>query len=267
MLGIFVLAFLGSPQAPEAENIVRRNLQAAVGFEFKGSSHEDNGPSFTASGWSRRESDLATLSLSAQRISTRHTPEEYWTGISPALLSNEPPLGYSGFPVAENARRGGSQASSFLQAYDGRIFVKCSLSYRPYIDQGGIPRWRAADPEGDKDVCEGIARFTLAEVRGFDGQQSSPVNIGGFPIAALTGPRGERLVDLAGYCQVLELNLRTNGVLGTASFTVGGEQVIIPLAAKGIKDGPRWIETNDISLIKDGKWYVSYAALQEARGQ
>jgi hypothetical protein len=42
--------------------------------------------------------------------------------------------------------------------------------------------------------------------------------------------------------------------------------VIIPLAAREIKDGPRWIETNDISLIKNGKWYVSYAALQEALG-
>lgn len=266
MLGIFVLAFLGSPQAPEAESIVRRNLQAAVGFEFKGSSHEDNGHSFTASGWSRRESDLATLSLSAQRISTRHTPEDYWKGIRPALPSNEPPSGYSGFPVAENARRGGSQASSFLQAYDGRIFVDCSVSYRPYIDQGGIPRWRSTDPEGDKDVCEGIVRFTLAQVRGFDAQQASPVGVGGASVASLTGPRGERLVDLAGYCQALGLNLRTNGVLGTASFTAGGEEVIVPLAARKVKDGPRWIDTNDISLIRGDKWYVSYAALQEARG-
>jgi hypothetical protein len=75
------------------------------------------------------------------------------------------------------------------------------------------------------------------------------------------------LVDLDSYCQAYNLQLSTNHLLGTASFTAGGEQVIIPLAAKNIKDGARWIETTDISVIKDGKWYVSIAALQDARGQ
>jgi hypothetical protein len=95
--------------------------------------------------------------------------------------------------------------------------------------------------------------------------QTGNTTLNGIAVAQANGPRGERLVDLTRYCQAYNLALNTNQVLGTASFMAGGEQVIIPLAAKRVKDGARWIDTTDISLIKDGKWYVSYAALEEAR--
>jgi hypothetical protein len=111
-----------------------------------------------------------------------------------------------------------------------------------------------------------MLRKFLAETSGFQCSVGGNVNLGGSSVGSVTGPGGERLVDLTRYCQVLNLQLNTNQLLGTASFTVGAEQVVIPLAAKKVKDGGRWIDTNDISVIKGGKWYVSYAALQDAVG-
>ncbi|MGI8922566.1 MAG: hypothetical protein ACR2HJ_00765 [Fimbriimonadales bacterium] len=92
------------------------------------------------------------------------------------------------------------------------------------------------------------------------------MNIGGTQVGSVNGPGGERLFDPVRYCQALNPELSTNDLLGTASFTSGGELVVIPLAAKKLKDGGRWIQTTDISLVKNGKWYVSYAGLQDARG-
>jgi hypothetical protein len=90
---------------------------------------------------------------------------------------------------------------------------------------------------------------------------STGLQVAGSTIATVLGPRGERLVDFAAYCAALNLTPQWNQRLGTASFGT----VIVPLAAKGIKSGSRWIDSDDISLVHGGKWFVSFEALEAAR--
>ncbi|MGI8923118.1 MAG: hypothetical protein ACR2HJ_03600 [Fimbriimonadales bacterium] len=182
-----------------------------------------------------------------------------WNALTPNLRTEQSNVAFSGLPVGAAVRQNvGIRGGCSIHAIDGLFVVKAHLSY-----SGSRP------PEGgnadDKIICEGVARRSLARCRGLQAQSAQNINVNGTEVGSLTGPRGERLVDLVRYCEALNLEMTTNQRLGTASFTQGGEQVIIPLAALKIKDGPRWIETQDISLIKSGKWYVSYAGLEATR--
>jgi hypothetical protein len=202
---------------------------------------------------------LTRLNITVHRVPPADL-DKMWLSLSPSVGTDGVSAGFSGFSCGSKARRSGGTAGIMMHSHDGVFMVLTQLFYR-----GQSPSIEARD--ADKQFLEGLNRRLLSKSRGLQSEDVSPMNVNGLTVASITGPRGERLVDLTRYCQVLNLQLSTNSVLGTASFTAGGEQVIIPLAAKKLKDGPRWIDTTDISLIKDGKWYVSYAALQEARGQ
>lgn len=265
MILIAFIALGPMQQLNEVTEIIEDELLIAPGFVLRGVSSIPRPSSFIINGSSARQSDGASILLDAKKIKETIDPAIYWVSTGPAAISSEPALGFSDLPIGQQARRGAGGGAATLSAYDGRVFVDARVVYRGR-PANGEPEWISSDPNGDKTICEGLTRRTLARVRGLKAQITTNVSVAGSAVGAVNGPRGERLVDLQHYCQALNLQLSTNGNLGTASFTAGGEQVVIPLAAKKIKDGARWIDTNDISLIKDGKWYVSYAALQEARG-
>lgn len=258
---------LGFPQEPlEAQALVRNELSSVSAYTLRGTGIRDSNGAFSANGRAIRESDGASLSVDIRRIRDGSDPVLNWVGSGPSLASNEPSLAFSGLPIGTDSRRSISNGAIGLDTYDGPIFVDVVVSYRGR-PTGGEPDWLRSDPEGDLIRCEGVTRRLLARIRGLKAVNAANLTVAGSPVGSVRGPRGERLVDLVRYCQALNISLNTNAEMGTASFTYGGELVIIPLAAKKIKAGARWIDTIDISLIKDGKWYVSYAALQDARGQ
>ena len=166
----------------------------------------------------------------------------------------------SDLPCGEKARVSQGRLGLMYQSMDGVFLLQTKLSYR-----GNLPPGELA--ASDRVLAEGLLRRCLARSRGLQTASAGSVNIAGTSVEAVTGPRGERLIDFARYCQALQISPTWNAPLGTASFIWNNEMVIVPLAAKRIKDGARWIESNDITLIRDGKWYASYAALQQARGQ
>lgn len=265
MVLIACLAMMPMQQVGDATEIVRDELGRLPTFVLEGVSNTA-GTSFLVSGRAIRRSDGASALMTVNRIRDTSDAKLYWVSTGSATGPIEPQPAFSGLPIGENAQCSSSGGASHVRAHDGPVFVKVTIHFRGQPGQTGTT-WISSDPEADRIRCERLGRRTLARIRGLKAQAAGTVNLSGSTAACVTGPRGERLVDLSRYCELLGLQLSTNESLGTASFTVGGEQVIIPLAAKKIKDGARWIETTDISLIKDGKWYVSYAALQSARGQ
>ncbi len=262
---LIALLTLGLPQQQaQAQLTVRDELSSVSTYSLRGAGGREGNGTFSVNGRAIRESDGASMAVDVRRIRDGADPAVHWVGSGPAAVSAEPSVGFSGLPLGTDCRRNSSTGAIGIDTYDGIIFVDVTVSYRGR-PTGGEPEWIRTDPSGDLLRCEGVARRLLARLRGERAIGAPNLTVGGSPVGSVTGPRGERLVDLTRYCQAYNLQLSTNQVLGTASFTAGGEQVIIPLAAKSIKDGARWIDTTDISLIKEGKWFVSYAALEEAR--
>ena len=125
---------------------------------------------------------------------------------------------------------------------------------------------RALDREADKVACEGIVRRTLARLRGLDAQQRTNIIIGSVSVPAFTGACGDVLVDLQAYCQARNFALNVSARGGTASFQSGTRLVIVPLAARKVKGGSRWYDSQDISIIRNERWFVSLNALNTASG-
>jgi hypothetical protein len=205
------------------------------------------------------DSGRARLTITVHRVAPAEA-DRAWVMLGPNLATDGVSAGFSGLPSGSKARRMASDVALAMHSTDGVFVASAQVTHH-----GTRPNSETL--EADKVFVEGLARRMLAKCRGLQSSEMASLQVNGASVGSITGPRGERLADLVRYCQALNLQLNTNTELGTASFTSGGEQVIIPLAAKKIKDGARWIDSTDISLIKDGKWYVSYAALQEARGQ
>ena len=263
---VLVLAILLPQEQEAARNVLANELSALSSYALRGTGGRDFEGSYMANGRAIRSSDGASISIDVRRVRDGSDLPGYWIDSGPALVSDEPPVAFSGLPIGTTARRSASSGSAYLDTYDGNVFVDVVVSYRGRPTNGG-PDWLRDDPTGDLVRCEGLARRVLAKLRGNKAAMANPMVINGVTVSTAVGPRGERLVNLEQYCQAWNLSVNSNIQLGTASFTVGGEQVVIPLAAKKIKDGSQWIESTDISLIKNGKWYVSFAALQTARGQ
>ncbi len=260
MLSLLIILSTLSPTTvdelyQEVGEIARSEVNGAPAF-VRFSASGDDLPDSTQYVVSARRQNVHSLRLVVRKVRTEQAAARLWADLEPSVRPTHPAVGFSGLPIGSKTRRIEGARALALQVGDGLFVAEVLLVYGP-------PSTR----EADKDLVEGITRRTLARCRGLQAQATAQMTVGGTAIGSITGPRGERLVDLQRYTQVLGLQLTTNQQRGTASFTSGGEMVIIPLAAKRIKDGPRWIDTSDISLIKDGKWYVSYAALQEARGQ
>jgi hypothetical protein len=201
----------------------------------------------------RRTEDRARLSVQVGRASNPEEAQQFWEEISAAKYTDTY-LPFSGLPLGDSTRRNSTEGGVAIEATASRWYCRFQVAY------GG-----SHNRESDKVLAEGMARNFLAAATGFEAAHIAGIAVAGTTVGCVTGSNGERLVDLVGYCDVLNLQLSTNTQLGTASFTWGGEMVVIPLAAKRIKDGSRWIGTQDISVIVDNRWYVSYAALEEAR--
>lgn len=237
-------------------DIAKSEVAACEGWVRFSADGDNQANSITYAALARRD-NIHTIHVVAYKVRTEQLADRLWADLRPSVRTTEPETGFSGLPIGSKTRRIQGRGAIALHAIDGLFATNV------YINFPSPP----ATLESDKELVEGLTRRTLARCRGLQAQAASNMNVGGASVSSITGPRGERLVDLVRYCQALNLQLSTNGPLGTASFSSGGEMVIVPLSAKKIKDGGRWIESLDISLIKDGKWYVSYAALQEARGQ
>ncbi|MDQ2985270.1 MAG: hypothetical protein M3R13_00945 [Armatimonadota bacterium] len=256
VLSLLVLAAVDN-HYQQVRNIVLDELGEQSVFTGRRKSGQDFGSYFLVVGKAERSLDRLMLVVNK---APHDEVENSWEMAAPNLASPPTSSLLSGLPCGERVRVSGGRMGTMMQAMDGIYLVRSHVGYRQ-----GEPA--AEQRTADNRIIEGLIRRALARCRGLQAQTASNMNVGGVSVGSVTGPRGERLVDLARYCQALNLQLLTNGPLGTASFSSGGEMVIVPLSAKKIKDGGRWIDSNDISLVKDGKWYVSYAALQDARGQ
>ncbi|MGI8924769.1 MAG: hypothetical protein ACR2HJ_12210 [Fimbriimonadales bacterium] len=253
---ILFLSFSGGADMYDDVRVIARDEAATDGFVLESGGGERTPLLFYTAAARRASND--DLDALVYKVANDDQADVVWENIKPQTRTRLPNQGFSSLPLGSLARAGRSERGSpYVQATDGHIIVQVQINLRENRPQ--------ETQEGDKITSEGVARRTLARCRGLQAQSAQNINVNGIPVGSVTGPRGERLVDLVGYCQARGLELTTNQRLGTASFTQGGEQVIIPLAALKIKDGPRWIETRDISLIKNGRWYVSYEGLESTR--
>lgn len=239
----------------DIRTIARSEVNTATGFVKTAESGEDRPASSSYVVIASRQNSHS-LRLLIYKEQTQAAFDRLWIDLSPSVVSTLPPTGFSGLPIGTETRRVEHERLISLTVADEFFATKVMLVYAPMSTR--------AD---DKELVEGLARRMLARSRGLQATVATPMTIGQTSVGTVNSSGGVRMVDLQRYAQALGLQLATNHVRGTASFSSGGEMVIIPLAAKRIKDGSRWIDTNDVSVINDGKWYVSYAALQEARGQ
>jgi hypothetical protein len=237
----------------DIREITRSELNTAPAFVRVSESGEDKPNSVQYIIVATRQ-NVHSLRLVNYKVRDQAAVDRLWRDLMPSVASTLPPTGFSGLPIGTKVRRVEDERLISLNVADGLFVTKTMLVYAPLANQ-----------TADKDMVEGLTRRTLARCRGLQASAAAPMTIGQTSVGSITGSGGDRMVDLQRYAQALGLQLATNHVRGTATFSSGGEMVIIPLAAKKIKDGSRWIDTNDISVMKDGKWYVSYAALQEAR--
>jgi hypothetical protein len=253
-----LLAFAADNGYQDVRTIVREEGGRVPGFvqSYKGGT--DLGSAYVYSSHGERPRG-ARLLLDANRIPPDNIEMNWATATTNGAYPARTTLG-SGFACGDASRFGAIGKSNLALSKVGIFIVTIQMIYR-----GEQPSTEIRN--ADLATMEGLLRRTLARCRGLQASTTSSIQLAGSSIACVTGPRGERLIDLARYCQALNLQLNTNHQLGTASFNWSGEMVVIPLAAKGIKDSGQWIESNDITLMKDGKWYASYTALQQARGQ
>lgn len=258
----FILGGAGLNLFDEARVIARTEISNSEGFAVESDGGRD-GDAFVVTVSGRRSADHASIATHISKAASEANAEKNWVWGSPSVKPGPAPA-FSELPVGTVARCGSGTGNIWSEARDGSFTVKVSVRYAGTGPRGSVA-WQAGHRPADKLAVEGILRRSLAKCRGLQAVSAGNTTLNGTVVAQTNGPRGERLVDLTRYCQAYNLQLSTNQILGTASFTAGGEQVIIPLAAKSIKDGARWIDTTDISLIKEGKWFVSYAALEEAR--
>jgi hypothetical protein len=257
ILNLIILTALDGHYKPVREILVGEvNRQGA--FRLSRKSGQDFGAYFIYSvNAERGSSDRLVVTLN--KVSPNEI-EGSWQMSKPNAHTPPRETLLSDLPCGERARVSQGRLGRMCQSLDGVFLVQTKLSYR-----GQAPPEELAAT--DSVLAEGLLRRCLARSRGLQTASAASVNIAGTSVEAVTGPRGERLIDFARYCQALQISPTWNAPLGTASFIWNNEMVIVPLAAKRIKDGARWIESNDITLIRDGKWYASYAALQQARGQ
>lgn len=75
---------------------------------------------------------------------------------------------------------------------------------------------------------------------------------------------GVTLVDVAEYAQVKRLALRRNPVLGTIQLSKGDQVAILPLAAKAMKLGGRWLDVREFTALRDVRMVAPLAPLEDA---
>ncbi len=240
--------------------IARSELAVERAFEYKRST-ADNDTGLTVDVFARRASDNASMSILIRKVPQDSMAPEFWVSTGPSTGYQDRKAAFSDYPVGAGTRRTAGSGGMTIDTYDGTFFVNVQILYRGSGARGNV-EWLSSDREGDKTACEGIARRTLARLRALETTSSTSTRVGLENVLCLSGPRGETLANIDGFCRGRGWALRVNARQGICAFTAGSRDVIVPLAAKGIKVGSQWVETRDISVSKDGLWYVSLEALR-----
>lgn len=262
ILSIACLA-LNCPQIDYRQELIAcatAELLAVPGFRMESTSNI-RGEDFEIDG--RRHSDYARLSIRLLKLDRESDSPRFWDRLMPQLVYTKSYAGFSEFPIGTNTRRYASGGGNGLDTYEGTYFVQIQTAYKGSGARGNVT-WNATDREGDKVACEGLARRCLARLQNLDARTASNVTVGAASLPSVQGSRGDRLVPLSAYCAARNVALSVNQRQGTASFTANGRLVVVPLAAHRIKAGSQWYDSNDISILRNGQWYVPLTAIEGA---
>jgi hypothetical protein len=253
----------GADLLSDLETITRSEVSTESAFSSVSGSSDALASNLEASASAARQSDGASLWIELIRIADETRAAAHWDGMPRQLVNREPLLAYSGLSIGACTRRYTSANAASIECYDGKFLVIVRIHYRGRSTRPA-DGYNSADPAGDRIACEGIARRVLARARGLEAVAATTVTVGSASVPALTGSRGDVLVELRSYCLARGLSLTMNARQSTASFQSGSRTVIVPLAANRIKGGSAWYSSQDISVMRNGQWYVPLNALSSA---
>lgn len=263
LISFFVLITAASPRADMlADMATVANSEASSERSFLVEGHPtENDSGLNAFVSARRSADGADLWIRLLKLADDTKASRFWR----FTVSSSPDAttAFTNLPIGSEMRRHAGRGSASKDAFDGTFFVFVQITYRGSGTRGNV-QWQTVDREGDKVACEGLARRCLARLRNLEAQSAGNVQVGTTSVPSAMGPRGDRLVQLTTYCTARGVTLSVNARQGTASFSAHGVQVIVPLAAKRIKAGSEWYDSNDISIIRNAHWFVPLTAIENA---
>lgn len=254
-----VFAGMGPAESPLMTMLVERVSQETA---FVIESRTDRPDSSNCDIVLRRESDLASIKFNTQKSRSLDIATKSWiAGLISATGTN--PTTFSGLPLGHNVHKADGRGGMGFTSRAGLYTVQISISAYQSLP-GNPPTFSIDDRESDQQLIEGLTRFALAAANGLDSHVAEPLNVAGTQVSTVTGTAGGRLANLRQYCQAKGVTVDIDSRASKATFTFQGRLVTIPLAATKISAGQTWIESDDISILRAGEWFVSYAALQSA---
>jgi hypothetical protein len=210
----------------------------------------------------RRQADGASIKFNLSWARNNQVAAKSWVeGRIVSTLVN--PATFSGMPLGHNLHSSSTSGGIGIYARAGVYNSHVSISAYPSAP-GNPPSFTVSDREGDQQIIEGLARFSLAAANGLVAAPSEPIGVSGAQVPTLLGPEGGRLVDLQSYCLAKGTTAIIDLLAGKATTTYAGRDVLVPLGSTKVLAGQEWFESNDITVVRDGRWFVPLANLQAA---
>lgn len=227
--------------------------------------HSSGDPPSTYYLRSKRSSDLAEITLTVRVTPANVKTSEMFRELRPSMGPAAIDFAASGYPLGTELRNPVTPGGVSVASYFGDYMVEAGIGYRGKRINGR-PKFFSEDPEGDKIAVEGLARRTLARLAALSATAISPYKVNGKDVPAYRGLKGETLVNIDAWCNAKGYKLTVNARQGICWFDAGGAKVTVPLAARKLSTGSRWIASSDISISVGQLWFVPLAALEEADG-
>jgi hypothetical protein len=167
------------------------------------------------------------------RLSQRLTAERG----SPSRLS-------SGLPLGLYLRADSGSGTVIVLAYGDSAMLELRLF--AYASKAhGTTVWEQFDPERDKAVCEGIARWTLAG-ESAKRYATTTATLGGRNYTARKSPRGAIQVVARDWASANGYTLSLNKSMGRAQLSGPRGTILIPLGADRVKVNDNWVRFDGI---------------------
>lgn len=166
------------------------------------------------------------------------------------------PVAYSGLPLGNAVYSAPGAGARIIRTHDGRRVLDVAISYSAKRVGTGYT-WRTADPEGDEERVEGIARYLTARAAYRATAAGESFTLAGRQVATRrVSDRAERWVAIQDWARAKGATLAVNERRGTAQLVLNDTAVIVPLGARSIKVGPNWVDLPAPVAWWDSGWYV-----------
>lgn len=220
----------------------------------------------------RREGEFASIDLAATHFLGISGKQSFIQRVNRTMqlgtLADWPQGGWSGLPAGDESHSVYSRTSGSAHIYIfyGAYVVHAILNYSGTGAPGHIT-WSGNDKPGDRLAVEGFCRDILANAVGARLRSASNVNVNGHVITGVKqDDGGNRYVPISAWCLARNIVLAENRPHGTGSFSYGGKQFVLPVAAEKIKAGTEWKDLNGFLVRSGGRWYAPLQGLENAIG-